>query len=381
MKSNRKQKSTIIIKEPGILSTIQDLGRFEYQKFGVPTSGALDNLAFQIGNILLGNSSDNPGIETTLIGPTIKFKSNMWICITGAQSTPILNEKKIQMWKPIYVKENSILKWGSLNWGIRSYILFNMNMEIEKTMNSYSTNTSLGIGGYNDGSPLQKGDKINLINSLHSIPSLNNNFDYTKHYIGQDNDITLRIILGPHDDYFSQNEINKFLSSEYVITPQSNRIGYRLSGPKIKHAKKSDIISEGGALGSIQIPGDGQPIILLQDRGTTGGYPKIATIATIDISKIAQAKPGQVFKFKEIDIEESISLLRSSNQILHNLNSNYNTNYFINIENTNKKITIFDQNKNKIASTKNSDQIKKYKSYSLNAKYKKKKYSFKINIG
>ena len=144
----------------------------------MPTSGALDSLAFQIGNILLGNPYESPGIETTMIGPTIKFKSNMWICITGAQSSPMLNGNEIQMWKPIYVKENSILSWGPLNWGIRSYILFNMNMEIEKTMNSYSTNTSLGIGGYNDGSPLQKGDKINLINSLHSIPSLNNNFDY-----------------------------------------------------------------------------------------------------------------------------------------------------------------------------------------------------------
>jgi len=379
MKSD--QKSTIIIEEPGLLSTIQDLGRFEYQKYGVPTSGALDSLAFQIGNILLGNPSKNPGIETTMIGPKIKFKSNMWICITGAQSSPMINENKIQMWKPIYVKKNSILTWGSLNWGIRSYILFNMNMEIEKTMDSYSTNTSLGIGGYNAGSPLQKGDKINLINSLNSIPSLNNNFDYTKHYIRQNNDITLRIILGPHDDYFSHNEISKFLSSEYLITPQSNRIGYRLSGPKIKHVKKSDIISEGGALGSIQIPGEGQPIILLQDRGTTGGYPKIATIATVDIPKIAQAKPGQIIKFNKIDIEESISLLRSNKQILHNLNSNYNTNYFINIEDTNKQITIFDQNKNKIASTKNSDQIKKYKSYSMNAKYRKKKYSFKINIG
>jgi len=381
MKSNQKQKSTIIIEEPGMLSTIQDLGRFQYQKFGVPTSGALDSLAFQIGNILLGNSSDNPGIETTLSGPTIKFKSNMWICITGAQSSPILNEKKIQMWKPIYVKENSILKWGSLNWGIRSYILFNMNMAMEKIMNSYSTNTSLGIGGYKNGLPLQKGDKINLINSHNSMPSLNNNFNYTKHYIRQENNITLRIILGPHDDYFNQNEINKLLSSEFIITPQSNRIGYRLSGPEIKHSKKSDIISEGGALGSIQIPGDGQPIILLHDRGTTGGYPKIATIASVDIPKISQAKPGQVIKFKEIGIEESISLLRSSNQILHNLNSIYNTNYFINIENTNKIVTVFDKNKNEIASTKKHDQIKQYKSYSLNAKYKKKKYSFKINIG
>jgi len=381
MKSNQNQKSTIIIQEPGILSTIQDLGRFEYQKFGVPTSGALDNMAFQIGNILLGNSSDNPGIETTLIGPTIKFKSNMWICITGAKSSPILNENKIQMWKPIYVKENSILKWGSLNWGLRSYILFDMKMDIKKTMNSYSTNTSLGIGGYNNGSPLQKGDEINLINIHSSIPFLNNNFDYTKHYIEQEDNITLRIVLGPHDDYFNQNEINKLLSSEFIITPQSNRIGYRLSGPKIKHDKKSDIISEGGALGSIQIPGEGQPIILLQDRGTTGGYPKIATIATVDIPKISQANPGQVIKFKEINIEESIALLRSSNQMLRNLNSNYNTNYFINIENTNKKITIFDKNKNEIASTKKNDQIKKYKSYSLNAKYKKKKYSIKINIG
>lgn len=381
MKSEQIKKSTITIEEPGLLSTIQDLGRFEYQKYGVPTSGALDSLAFQIGNILLGNSNENPGIETTMIGPTIKFNSNMWICITGAQSSPMLNGNEIQTWKPIYVRKDSILKWGALNWGIRSYILFKMDMEIEKTMNSYSANTGLGIGGHNDGLPLKKGDKINLINSNSSIPILNNNFDYTKHYIPQENDITLRIILGPHDDYFNQNEINKFLSSEYKITPQSNRIGYRLSGSQIKHANKSDIISEGGALGSIQIPGEGQPIILLQDRGTTGGYPKIATIATVDIPKLAQAQPGQVIKFEKIDIEESISLLRSSNQILHNLNSNYNTKHYINIENTDKQITIFDNNKNKIASTETPDQIPEFKSFNLNAKYKKKKYSFKINIG
>ena len=121
MKSNQIKKSTIIIKEPGLLSTIQDLGRFEYQKYGVPTSGALDSLAFQIGNILLGNSYENPGIETTMIGPTIKFKANMWICITGAQSSPTGDGHEIQMWKPIYVKENSILNWGTLNWGTRSY--------------------------------------------------------------------------------------------------------------------------------------------------------------------------------------------------------------------------------------------------------------------
>ena len=381
MKSEQIKKSTITIEEPGLLSTIQDLGRYEYQKYGVPTSGALDSLAFQIGNILLGNTNENPGIETTMIGPTIKFNSNMWICITGAQSSPMLNGNEIKMWKPIYVRKNSILKWGALNWGIRSYILFKMDMEIEKTMNSYSTNTGLGIGGHNDGLPLKKGDKLNLINSNSSIPILNNNFDYTKHYIPQENEITLRIILGPHDDYFNQNQINKFLSSEYKITPQSNRIGYRLSGSQIKHANKSDIISEGGALGSIQIPGEGQPIILLQDRGTTGGYPKIATIATVDIPKLAQAQPGQVIKFEKIDIEESISLLRSSNQILHNLNSNYNTKHYINIENTDKQITIFDNNKNKIASTETPDQIPEFKSFNLNAKYKKKKYSFKINIG
>ena len=381
MKSDQIKKPKIIIEEPGLLSTIQDLGRFEYQKYGVPTSGALDSLAFQIGNILLGNSYENPGIETTMIGPTIKFESNMWICITGAQSSPILDGKEIQMWKPIYVKENSILKWGSLNWGIRSYILFKMEMEIEKTMNSYSANTGLAIGGHNDGLPLKKGDKIKLINSNSSIPHLNNNFDYTKHYIQEENDITLRIILGPHDDYFNQNEIDKFLSSEYQITPQSNRIGYRLSGSQIKHIDKSDIISEGGSLGSIQIPGEGQPIILLQDRGTTGGYPKIATIATVDIPKLAQAQPGQIIKFKKIDIEESISLLRSNNQILHNLNYNYNTKHYINIENSDKEITIFDKNKNKIASTETHSEIQEFKSYNLNAKYKKKKYSFKINIG
>ena len=161
---------------------------------------------------------------------------------------------------------------------------------------------------------------------------LPNNNDISSEDVVVQNNINNLEIDGNQD--FNQNEINKFLSSEYKITPQSNRIGYRLSGTKIKHINKSDIISEGGSLGSIQIPGEGQPIILLQDRGTTGGYPKIATIATVDIPKIAQAQPGQVIKFKKIDIEESISLLRSNNQILHNLNSRYNANYYIDIENT-----------------------------------------------
>tara|TARA_B110000116_G_scaffold271832_1_gene293899 strand:- start:3030 stop:4139 length:1110 start_codon:yes stop_codon:yes gene_type:complete len=368
MKSKNKNSSITII-DPGIFSTIQDLGRYKYQKFGVPTSGALDQSAFTIGNLILGNDINNPGIETTMIGPKIKFNSSEWICVTGAKSNPKINDSEIKMWAPVYVKRNSVLSFGQNIWGVRSYILFKNTFNFKKTMDSYSTNTNLNIGGHNNGLQLLAKDKINFLEKNNKLPPFTNNFDIKKHYIKEQDSYTLRVILGPHDDFFDSNNIKKILESEYEISTQSNRIGFRLSGEPINHKSKSDIISEGGALGSIQIPGDGQPIILLQDRGTTGGYPKIATISSIDIPKLAQSNPGQKIRFKKIEIEDAISIYRANNQILKNINDFETKDINIQIDNNNNKIKTYENIK-----------IDHQKSFEVNSEYKKKKYTLKIKL-
>jgi biotin-dependent carboxylase-like uncharacterized protein len=367
MKS-KNSKSSLTVLEPGIFSTIQDLGRYEFQKFGVPTSGALDQTAFMLGNLILGNDVNNPGIETTLLGPKIKFNSPQWICITGAKSNPMINNQKINMWSPVYVKQNSILTFGQTEWGVRSYILFQNTFELEKTMGSYSTNTSLGLGGHKNGLQLMGKDKIKFINSNTELPPLSNNFNYEKHYIGEQKSYSLRVILGPHNDFFNSGSIKTLLESEYVISPQSNRIGFRLNGPIIKHKSKSDIISEGGALGSIQIPGDGQPIILLHDRGTTGGYPKIATISSVDIPKLAQSAPGQKITFQKIEIEEAATIYRSHKNMLNN----------IAVTNENIKIKI-DKFENKIRAQA-PIKLNSSKSFLVKSKFKNKQFEFNIKL-
>ncbi|MDC0047149.1 biotin-dependent carboxyltransferase family protein [Chloroflexi bacterium] len=365
---SKNNKSSLTILEPGIFSTIQDLGRYEYQKFGVPTSGALDQTAFMLGNLILGNNINNPGIETTLLGPKIKFNSAQWICVTGANSNPMINNQNINMWAPVYVKENSILTFNQPEWGVRSYILFQNTFDLEKTMGSYSANTSLGLGGHKNGLQLNAKDKIKFINNDIKIPPLSNNFDYKKHYIGKDETYSLRVILGPHDDFFNEDSIKTLLNSEYVISPQSNRIGFRLSGPTIKHKSKSDIISEGGALGSIQIPGDGQPIVLLHDRGTTGGYPKIATISSVDIPKLAQSIPGQKITFQKIEIEEAAQIYRSHKVMLDNI--------VLPDEDIKIKIDKFENN----VQTKSPVKLNGSKSFLIKSKFKNKQFEFNIKL-
>ena len=367
MKSTQN-KSSITILEPGIFSTIQDLGRYEYQQFGVPTSGALDQTAFKIGNLILGNKINNPGIETTMIGPKIKFNSSEWICITGANSNPMINNKKINMWTPQFVKKNSVLSFGKMDWGVRSYILFHNTFDLEQTMGSYSTNTSLQIGGHNKGLQLNAKDKIKFKKIKINLPPLSNNFDYKKHYINENTKFSLRVILGPHDDFFNSNNIKKFLQSDYVISPQSNRIGFRLNGPNIKHKSKSDIISEGGALGSIQIPGDGQPIVLLHDRGTTGGYPKIATISSVDIPKLVQSNPGQKISFEKIEIEEAINLYRSHNTLMKSI-LRLDQDLKIETKNSENKIQVYSNQK-----------LLNTKSFNIKSKFKNKQFDLNIKL-
>lgn len=299
---------TIKLIKSGFYSTIQDIGRYGFQQYGMPVSGAMDEFAFKVGNILAGNNQNTPSIEFTYGGLTVEFLSSAWIAITGGGITANTSDgQDLVSWRTYNIKEKTTLKIDNLNWGCRGYLSIYGGFEIPKVMGSASTYIRGKIGGF-EGRLLKEGDTL-----LFDQPSPQLVFRYVpetllkKWYL---NDSPIRVIMGPQAEGFSKDSIDIFLNSYYTITGESDRMGYRLQGPEIKHKTGPDIISDGIALGSIQVPGNGMPVILLADRQTAGGYTKIATVVTVDLPRLAQMGPGSQVRFKSVSIEEAHSLLK-----------------------------------------------------------------------
>ncbi len=287
----------------GLYTIVQDEGRNGHQKSGFHVCGVMDKRAYSIANMLLDNDKNEAVLEFTLMGPTIQFLEDTYIAITGGDFLPALNGDPVPMYQAVAVKKDDILefKFGKDgNWG---YIAFAGGLDIPMEMGSRSTDLKCGFGGY-QGRKLAKDDQI----SFRILNKKLNNLE--KRIVEQPNysaDVTdIRIVLGPQDDYFTERGINTFLTSEYTLTSQSDRMGYRLEGDYIEHNEKgSDIISDGIAFGSIQVPAHGKPIIMLADRQTTGGYTKIATVVSVDIPKLVQCKFNKKVRFIAINVEEA----------------------------------------------------------------------------
>lgn len=292
---------------PGSSTTVQDLGRRGYQAYGIPPSGVMDDFSARLANLLVGASEDQALLEASLLGPELIFNCQETISITGADMGPRINSRPIALWTSYQVKEGDILSFTGLKSGLRCYIAFSRGLDIKEVLGSKSTYRRAGLGGYR-GRALKKGDLLLLKNCPpekrgRSLgPGLIPDFDEKRR---------LRLILGPQDDYFNKEAIKLFLSSSYEISPESDSMGYRLKGPVIPHLGGADIISDGVAPGSIQIPGEGQPIIMLADRQTTGGYTKLATLIKEDIAYLAQKRPGEKLSFRALDIEEAHRLYRA----------------------------------------------------------------------
>ena len=284
---------------PGPLSSIQDFGRLGYQDIGFPVSGAADKNAARIANILVGNNESEAVIEMTIIGMTVQFMANTVISITGANMSPHLNGNLIENYKAIAVKENDYLSFKHVENGCRGYIACSGGFGIPKVMGSYSTGLKYKIGGYK-GRKLETGDIIPLKKSIDILPNMENRLLKPPAY---KNEVILDAILGPQDDYFSSRMIETFFNSNYKVTSESDRMGLRLEGEKITSEKGVDIISDGIALGSVQIPASGQPIILFVDRQTTGGYAKIATVTGYSIEEAGQLMSGNIIKFNKVTVE------------------------------------------------------------------------------
>jgi antagonist of KipI len=291
------------IVRPGIYTTVQDSGRYGYQSCGIPVSGAMDRYSYKAANYILGNDLESAVIEATVLGPRIEFNSSMEIAITGADMSPSINGSSIEMWRSLNIKAGDCLDFGELKSGARTYIAFSGGIDIPKVMESRSTYVRGKIGGY-AGRQLLEGDRLKVFGSGKEESKWISRVLDPKYIPKYRDEIELRVILGPQAEHFTPRGIETFLSSEYRCTPQIDRMGYRLSGSPIESISGTDIISDGIAFGAVQVSNSGEPIVMMADRQTVGGYAKIACIVSEDISKIAQAKTGDTIKFRKVTIEE-----------------------------------------------------------------------------
>lgn len=294
--------SKILINKAGLFTTIQDRGRWGYGRYGITVAGAMDSYAMMIANMLVGNHQFDGVLECTFVGPEILFTCDEIISITGANMNPKINGEPVPMWTSLMVKEGDKLSLTGAVSGVRTYIAFSRGLDVPEIMGSKSTFTRGKLGGLN-GEKLKDKDEISLgKGALNTTTGSYISKEYIPLY---KKDNTIRVVMGPQDDYFTDEGIETFLNSSFKITSEADRMGYRLDGPKINHKVGADIISDGIVFGSIQIPGHGVPIIMMSDRGTTGGYTKIATVITPDLSVLAQMGPGCNIRFQRLTVDES----------------------------------------------------------------------------
>lgn len=296
----------ITVINPGLLTTLQDEGRWGYQRFGMPVAGAMDRLAYRSANLLAGNEWTAAVLEMTMLGGSFHFESSAYVALCGADMQAALNGVTVPNWSAFFVPAGSELSLGYAVSGCRSYLAVQGGFDVPQVLGSRSTYVRGGIGGYN-GRQLKAGDNLSLGQAEKlSIASKVLPAGLIPQYC---EDITLRVLLGPQDDLFTEEGIETMLCSSYVITDEADRMGYRLDGPVIEHCKKADIVSDALCQGAIQVPGHGRPIIMMADRQTTGGYAKIGTVIGPDLAKLAQAKPGDSIRFARCSDEEAMAAL------------------------------------------------------------------------
>lgn len=301
--------ATFEVLEPGILTTVQDLGRYGFSQFGVPPSGALDAFSFRVANLLVGNGEGEAGLETTLMGLKIKALRESVIAITGGDLSPLLNEEPLEMWRTHLLVEGDVIAFKKVRVGCRAYLTVSGGFVVPKIMGSRSTYLSGNFGGL-EGRKLKRGDILCTSDRSAALDRLGLRFPVDGiPFAGKE--VSLRVIPGPQNHHFSEKGIQAFNTFSYRVTPQCDRMGVRLEGPEIERRSdvEESIISEGLISGAIQVPGDGKPIIILTEL-VTGGYTKIATIISVDLPIVAQLKPGDEVRFKTIPLEESHLVLK-----------------------------------------------------------------------
>lgn len=306
-----------IVTNPGVLTLVQDLGRFGYQHVGLAPGGAADEHAFLWANRLLGNPPNSPALEICLGGLQLEAELPTRIALTGADAQATLNGQRLAPWQTANVEPRDRLQFGHPKSGVRSYLAVQGGFQVAPTFGSVATVMRERLGGLDGaGGPLRKGDYLpcavtRVGTSLPDNPSLPENLSVKvpPAYVPDYNEVpVLRVIEGHHAELFEEQELEVFYSSDYLITNQSDRMGARLSGPSLA-PQRPGIISEGTSFGAVQVPPDGQPMVLLKDRQTIGGYPKLGTVFSLDAFALAQRQPHTKVRFEPMDLAQAQQLL------------------------------------------------------------------------
>ncbi|MBE5105906.1 biotin-dependent carboxyltransferase [Bacillus thuringiensis] len=302
----------------GMFTTVQDLGRYQYQQYGVPVGGAMDQNALRMINMLVGNEENEAGLEITIMGPKLLIKKTTLLAIGGADMEPLLNGECIPLWRPVLAEEGSMLCFRKAKRGCRAYVTFAGGIHIDRTMGSKSTYIRASIGGI-EGRMLKKGDyfQVGTRSEMASrfIQDLQEEGRIKTKWAIRNNALPkykkhpkLRVITDFEYDQFTERSKELFFMKEYKVSNYADRMGYRIDGEVLNRIEEREILSSPVTFGTIQVPNGGQPIILMADRQTTGGYPRIGNVISVDLPLLAQLKPGDYVTFEKITIEEAEQL-------------------------------------------------------------------------
>lgn len=293
--------SNVTVKIGGLLTTVQDRGRIGYQKYGITQAGVMDVESYCYANALVGNAPDEAVFEINYMGPELLFEMETMIAVTGADCLLTINGLPVAMNESHLVPAGGSLRFVQMRKGVRAYLAFGGQIDVPEVNGSKSTYFKGHIGGF-EGRQLKPKDTF----SLCALRPFKKRVLAAEFKPTLSQDVTLRVVMGPQDDYFTEAGKQTFLGKEaYVVTKYADRMGYRLDGAEIAFKEGADIISDGTAMGAIQVPKDGKPIILMADRQTTGGYTKIATVISADLPLVAQLAGNAKIHFEAVTIEQA----------------------------------------------------------------------------
>ena len=301
--------AVIEVLAPGLLTTVQDLGRWGHQASGVSVAGAMDPFAHRLANALVGNTRHLATLEATMAGPTVVFGDARAFAVVGGEFELWLDDRHVPMRTRLHASPGSVLHIGTRRSGARAYLAIEGGVDVPPVLGSRATHLPSGMGGC-QGRALKRGDSLPLgavqqiRRSAHGA-----SFAAFEDISGRDTVHIVRCLAGPHEERFGPDALNVLTGAPYVVEASSNRMGYRLTGPALTHTASPDIISDATPVGSLQVPGSGQPVLLMADRQTTGGYAKIATVITADLGVAAQAAPGEFLRFVRCSRDEAVEAL------------------------------------------------------------------------
>ena len=297
----------ITVIDPGNLTSFQDLGRVGYAHLGVPQAGAADSMSLRHANLLVGNAEGSAALEMTVNGPTLRFETDAVVAFAGGRVEPTLDDMPIPMYQSIAIHAGQTLACGAILTGIRCYLAIAGGFSPNPTLASASSDTFAGLGP----PVIRAGDRLSCeTHSLHQGWYLRSPPEFPDEAI-------LRVIPGPHADWFTPAAFEVLSGCTYVVRADSDRTGLRLRGEDIRREKHSELSSQGMVTGAVQIPGDGQPIVLLSNHGTIGGYPVIAVVIHADLPRMGQLRSGAKLRFQLVSHEQALAALRGSEAALH----------------------------------------------------------------